>query len=307
MKRTCNQLTSWLDKAVKYNNASYTEQMRVWTLALSAYRADSEQYADIEEKLFGLRLSAYRDYAERVEEISGNLDETRRAYDNAVQKRTEEIANSYKLFDAIPEKQEVSGKQLLDNLQGQIRGIRGFYSNLDKLQARGVGDALVDEIRNMGVSASGELAALLSLSDRQFSRYAELYEEKQSLANSIAISELSELGDETSEKIRQQMNDLKALYDENAPVLGESFTDGLAQGIRNGFTGVMEAAIETARSAMEKTREILNGGPASFRIAELPARYDYAYEQWPGGLPAATSAAPGGQVIYPAPESMSFS
>ena len=259
-KDNYSALTKWLNKAAKYTDASYVTQMQTWRQALEAFARDSEQYADIEERLFDLRLSAYEEYADKVEELGGNIAEIQDSYDAEVQKRTEAILKSYKLFDAVPEKQEASGKQLLENLQGQIKSIRSFYDNLTKLQERGMSAAVVDEIRAMGVGASDELEALLSLSDKKLAQYAGLYEEKQSLANSIAVSELDKLKGETESKVQEQMDALRALYEESAPAIGESFAENLAQGIRNGLSGVAQAATEAAQAALAKTREILGIG-----------------------------------------------
>lgn len=101
--------------------------------------------------------------------------------------------------------------------------------------------------------------ALLSLSDKKLAQYAELYGEKQELANSIAVRELSDLRTETDNKIRENLDSIESLYDEYAPVIGMSLPEGLAEGIRNGMQSALDAADELA-NALQMKFDNMGGG-----------------------------------------------
>ena len=109
----------------------------------------------------------------------------------------------------------------------------------------------------MGPDAISELDALLSLSDEKLNEYASLYQEKQALANNVAMEELEGLRQETNAKISENLASLDALYQENAPIVGRSFTDGLAKGIMSGLSTVVNSAVNVAQSAVSAVRSEL--------------------------------------------------
>lgn len=197
------------------------------------------------------------EYYSKVEEVQSKITKLDQDYQNKLADRTQEIFSAYDLFDQVPERQKVSGDKLVNNLKGQIATIEEFYDGLQALSERGVGDALVDDIRNMGPDAIGELNALLSLTDEKLGEYAALYQEKQALASELATQELAGLRDETNEQISQSLLELQQIYDEYAPVVGEALPDGLAEGIRNGISSVISAATEMAQSAVSVVKNTL--------------------------------------------------
>lgn len=245
----------WADKQTKYQNYSLKEQIEVWEAIQSQFVAESKQYADAEEKLFDLRTKAREEYLGNVQSISDTIINLENEYADALGKRTQDILKTYGLFDAVPEQQKVRGQSLINNLKGQISAIEGFYSGLDELSERGVGAALVDEIRAMGPDAAGELSALLELSDEKLTEYAQLYQEKQELANQIAVGELAGLRDQTDAQILENLSALNDILDENAPLVGEDFMNGMAEGILRGESTVVDAAIEVARALIDAVKE----------------------------------------------------
>lgn len=267
LQENYNATADWITKTTKYMKLSAAEQITLWQDAAKEYAASSEYYGQIQETLFDLRVTAYQDFAAKVEDIAGNIADIQQkaAEDSeaALAKRADEIAHTYKLFEEVTAPEKINGRDLLNNLSSQIRSIRSFYADLDTLAARGMSADVVEEIRAMGVGAAGELKGLLSLTDRQLQQYADLYGEKQELANSIALRELDVLDESTQEKIQEQLDSLRELYEETAPLLGEAFADGIAEGIDAGLPAVMEAAIESARAAATEARRILQWDPAA--------------------------------------------
>jgi hypothetical protein len=256
-KSVYDKSVDWLDKQTKYQNFSLQQQLEVWEAIQGQFIKESQQYADAEEKIFDLRKQIQEEYYDKVQEITTNISDLEQNYQNELSKRTQEIFNSFGLFDQIPERQKVAGDELLENLSGQIAAMEDFYSGLDELMSRGVGSALVDEIRSMGPDAADELSALLSLSDEKLSEYASLYQEKQELANSIAVNELEELRKETDTQIQKNLQSLEELYNKNAPTVGKAFTDGLSSGIMSGLSSVVNSAVNVAQAAVKATRDAL--------------------------------------------------
>lgn len=249
----------WADRQTKQQELSLREQLALWEAIQRQFISESKQYADAEEKIFDLRQKIQDEYYAKVKEINENITSLEKTYQDTLANRTKEIFNSYKLFDQIPERQRVSGNALIKNLKGQIATIEEFYGGLNELAERGVGDDLVAEIRAMGPGAVNELSALLALSDEKLSEYAALYGEKQALANSIAVEELSRLREETDRQVMENLDALGTLYEENAPDVGRALTDGLAEGILGGMPSVVSAAESTAQAALDAVRAVFPG------------------------------------------------
>ena len=269
----------WLDRQSKYQNFSLQEQLEVWEAIKSQFIEGSEQYADAEEEIFDLRqkireeeIAAEESFRSKIEEISQNIVDIENSYQEALSSRAKEIFNSYSLFDSIPERQEVAGESLISNLQSQISTMEEFYSGLDELTQRGVGDSLVQEIREMGPGAVDQLSALLALSDGKLSEYADLYQEKQDLANSVAMEELKGLREETTSEIESQLEAITDLYNQQSPEVGLAFSNGLANGIRSGMSLVSSAAEAVARAAEDAVRSVTDTHSPS-RVFEKIGEY----------------------------------
>ena len=266
IRNTYNGLIQSVEYFTKRYGWSTRTQLSQYEEIRAQFERNSEEWLAADEKIFDTRqklmseqASAWKNYAGDLRKVTDSVTSLEESYQKDVEKRAGEIANSYKLFAEVPAAETISGKDLLNNLRAQIDSVRGFYDNLEKLSQRGVGAALVDEIRSMGVSASGELEALLKLSDKNLERYAEMYGEKQELANNIAVRELSGLREETDAKIRESLDSIEGLYDEYAPVIGRSLPEGLAEGIRNGMQEALDAADELANALQLKLTDMGGG------------------------------------------------
>ncbi len=215
-------------------------------------------------------LSQYNQVTEAIYKYDKALVEDERKlwaqqwedYEKELQKGTEKILSWYGLFDEAPERQKVSGEALLENLRGQVEDIAGFFDKLSVLAEReGVGRALVEEIQAMGPSAMAELDALLALSDEKLSEYAALFEEKQGVAEQYAAIDLSgmrqsltELGTELAEQLEMDMDELYRLCGQEAPEIGFSFAQMVAEGIESGLAEVHQAAWSIGSAAAEAVR-----------------------------------------------------
>ena len=220
--------------------------------------ANLDQYRKISETIYKADEKALQEREKLWQTAGDNIVKLEEEFQKELSDRAQEIVNSYKLFDEVPEYQKASGQELITNLENQINAIQSFYDNVAALEERGVSAALVDEIRDMGVKASGELAGLLDLTDEQLTRYSELYGEKQALANEIASKELGDLRLQTNEEIIGQLDDVAELYDTNAPALGLAFAENLAAGMFEGMPAVEAMAQTVANAAMTAFENTFN-------------------------------------------------
>ncbi|MEN6349340.1 MAG: phage tail tape measure protein [Syntrophomonas sp.] len=126
------------------------------------------------------------------------MQQVTQAYEQQLDSRIDALMNYAGLFDQVTSKQ-VSGNQLLANLQGQVKTFDNWQKNIAELSAKGIDEGLLEELRQMGPKAAPEIAALNTLTTDQLTQYVQLWKQKQEMARTQATNELT--------KQRQEMND----------------------------------------------------------------------------------------------------
>lgn len=205
-----------------------------------------------------------------VEKLQDDIVKLRDDYSKAVSDRANEIMSQYDLFAEVPERAEKSGEELMKNLNDQVNSIEHFYKSIDELSSRGVSAELVESIRSMGVKASGELDALLRMTDTQLEAYDAKFAEKRTLSTQIAEDQLEPLKQETDRKIaeiEQQITDMKdntakkiaemkvqyMLSIANAGLdMARAFTDNMSSGIEKGAKKVVTKTKEAITEAWQQ-------------------------------------------------------
>ena len=159
------------------------------------------------------RQKTREDYAQKQADVNAQLltdiDDLNQKYADAVKSRADAIYGSYGLFDEVEKKIAGSGEQLLRNLRDQTASFGEWQQALAFLKDRGVGSAMLEEIQKMGPESTGQIKALLSLTDEQLTEYAALFENKYAFANNKAVGELEGLKESTAQAI-QGLNDQAA-------------------------------------------------------------------------------------------------
>ncbi|WP_446934593.1 phage tail tape measure protein, partial [Listeria monocytogenes] len=134
--------------------------------------------------------SSTQKYYDNVTKINktakDSINEAKKTYNDALKSNQEAAYNQTGLFDAaVTEKS--SGSELTKNLKSQTAQQKDFISQLDKMKKRGVSKGLIDEIRNMGVSATGQAKAIAGMSDSQLKQYQAEWSKKHANANKLGL------------------------------------------------------------------------------------------------------------------------
>lgn len=206
-----------------------------------------------------------------------NVAGLRELYADEVASRTKSIYNSFGLFDEAKGEKSPSGSKLIHNLQSQVDMMTSFYENIAKLSERGIApQEMIDEIRDMGFDAADELEALLKMSDTQLTKYAELYGEKQRIANDEAVFELQDLKDESEAAIRQNIDNLIDVFTKDTPEVAETFVSALAKGIKDGAATIADAATNAAKEALVTAQKAIDEAKKTAEEADAVALADSA-------------------------------
>jgi hypothetical protein len=164
------------------------------------------------------RLDLEQEYADKVKSINDRLAQDIKSandqYENALKSREDSLYQSYGLFDAVKEREDVSGDTLMKNLEGQVKEFGEWQDILDSLSGRGLDSEFIEELQNMGPSAISQIKALNSMTDSELEKYASLWSIKHAQAREQAVGELEGLRIETQNNIAQLRADAAQELDE---------------------------------------------------------------------------------------------
>ena len=191
VRETYNYSMEWISERKYYNDLTMTQELDAYKRVQTRYmkgtderkKADREVYrleneinearknhidevARVEEEAAARKTQLAEDYYWTVKDINAKLEDDIRSleesYSNAISSRAKSIYGAFNLFDAIPEKDEVIGTDLLDNLQAQVNEVADWRKNIDDLTSRGISAGLMEEIQEMGPASLNQIKALNS-------------------------------------------------------------------------------------------------------------------------------------------------
>ncbi len=194
-------------------------------------------------------LTLESNYQTNVKKIWADLDQSikdlNNSYDEQLKSRTESIASSLNLWNAA-EKNKVSGAQLEKNLKSQVKVLKNYNDAIADLEGRGINENFIQQLKEMGVGATGEIEALSKMTDDELADYVKLWEEKNALAKSAAIEELEPLKEETEQQIRdlsdkalEEYHRLTENYKEQSVILVEELKTAMSESGLAGYEEIM--------------------------------------------------------------------
>lgn len=235
-------LLSTLEKRLSnykiYNSMTLNEEVNYWKNARKLFEKGTQDRIDADAKYYEAKKSlneklktAEKTYTESVaaayENMATSIDSAMKEYEDSINSRADTISSSINLFSAFEKETEVTGQSLMYNLQSQVGGLKNWLADLTSLESRGLDDGLLKELREMGVSAAGQIEALNSLSDDELEKYVELWKSKNDLARQAAEKELAPLQEEIAAKIaaltaetKESIKGYRKAYDDALAELG---------------------------------------------------------------------------------------
>ncbi|WP_342761982.1 hypothetical protein [Bacillus sp. BR3(2024)] len=142
-------------------------------------------------------------------EVRKQQDEISAEYIKAYQKRLDEIYNFVDIFKKV-ERKAFDKKELMENLQGQVKYMETWVNDLAKLANRAPKE-FVQGLREMGPEAAGEIHALNNMTDQELSEYVETWRKKVHLANVATKDELNDMRIAAEAQIKALQDSLKPL------------------------------------------------------------------------------------------------
>ncbi|HAC1773553.1 TPA_asm: phage tail tape measure protein [Listeria monocytogenes] len=208
---------SYINKLKQINkqyrlNAAQTRQIKL-NIA-GANKEINTQKTKLNKSIKSSTQKYYDNVAKINKTAKDSINEAKKTYNDALKSNQEAAYNQTGLFDAaVTEK--ASGSDLTKNLKSQTAQQKDFMAQLDKMKKRGVSKGLIDEIRNMGVSATGQAKAIAGMSDTQLKQYQAEWSKKHANANKLGL-DASSSDKATMDKAVKAANDKAKKYLANA-------------------------------------------------------------------------------------------
>lgn len=198
-----------------------------------------------EQKKLQERLTALQEFKQKYEsELS--------AIESKQASLSDKLSDYGELFTRT--KDEETGKEIfkLNNLDESIKKIEKYNAQIESLKEKGLDGGLLAEVANMNIDDALDFTAKLdSLSVGEFASYVEKFEEKRRLANEVAKQFYS---DEMEELAMNAVEQAKGYADDFNDV-GKALTDGVANGVENGESGLINSIRKTLQAAVRAAKE----------------------------------------------------
>lgn len=261
---------NWIEEQKSYNKLTLAEELAAYKRVQSRYAKGTELRKKLDLQVYQLekeisdaqkqyisdvqsvqseanqkRLDLEEEYADKVKSINAQLASDIQAendkYENALKSREDSLYKSYGLFDAVKERDEVSGDTLMKNLEGQVKEFGEWQDILESLAGRGLDSDLIEELQDMGPDAIAQIKALNNMSDSELEKYADLWKVKHAMAREQAVGELEGMREETQQNIAklreeadQELTEYRALWQEKMNQVTEDANAQLEQ-LRRSF------------------------------------------------------------------------
>lgn len=241
-------------------NADYADASKYVSEHSSALEDNSKAVEDNAKKVDTIynRTVMYKDGLHNVsQETVDAIVEMNKSYDEAVQKRTEELQNNLNLFDEFNGGAEISAEQLMQNLESNLDGMASWSDDIKTLADRGVNKGLIKTLREAGPQSASKIKALLSMSQPQLKKYSDMWEEYMGNCKTIAISEFDEIEkkyEKTKETLirRDQISQISDVWEQT----GAAMMLGMQQGILSAQQSVIDTATSGANAVLAAVKGV---------------------------------------------------
>lgn len=199
------------------------------------------------------QLSALQEYKQEYESALQEIEQSQ-------QSMADKLMSYGELFGTITDEETGASFIELGDLEEEINAIERYGDALEQLKSRGVPEGLLDEVVNLNIDdAITYTDQLLNMTDDQYEKYMQLWEQKQEAAEEVARKfyqdEMDAMTKEFVDKIPGELSGLK----DDMRTIGVNSIQGLINGIKSMSGMLSDAArqvISDALSAMRSEADI---------------------------------------------------
>ena len=213
------------------------------------------------------QLSALQEYKQEYESALQEIEQSQ-------QSMADKLMSYGELFGTITDEETGASFIELGDLEEEINAIERYGNALEELKSRGMPEGLLDEVVNLNVDdAIAYTDQLLNMTDDQYEKYMQLWEQKQEAAEEVARKfyqdEMDAMTEEFIDKIPGELSDVK----DEMRTIGVNSIQGMINGI-NSMSGSLSAAVRRvvaeAISAARSEAEIASPSKKTERLIGKP-------------------------------------
>ncbi|EAA0358315.1 TPA: phage tail tape measure protein [Listeria monocytogenes] len=175
---------------LKQINKQYTlneaQTRKIRTNIAAANKEISTQKTKLNQAVKSSTQKYYDNVKKANDEAKASISEAKKTYNDALKANQESAYSQISLFDRA-KTDKYAGSDLLANLRTQTQQQDEFIALINKLKKRKVNDGLVNELREQGLSATGQISAIANMSDKELQAYQAEWSKKHKNANAIGL------------------------------------------------------------------------------------------------------------------------
>ncbi|EJH0236443.1 phage tail tape measure protein [Listeria monocytogenes] len=175
---------------LKQINKQYTlneaQTRKIRTNIAAANKEISTQKTKLNQAVKSSTQKYYDNVKKANDEAKASISEAKKTYNDALKANQESAYSQISLFDRA-KTDKYAGSDLLANLKTQTQQQDEFIALINKLKKRKVNDGLVNELREQGLSATGQISAIANMSDKELQTYQAEWSKKHKNANAIGL------------------------------------------------------------------------------------------------------------------------
>lgn len=236
-------------------SASY--EANYWAKVAQACKEGSEARIAAEEKYYNV------------------LDKYKQEFDSYVSN----IMSKMQLFEAFKQGEAVSGQELITNLKTQINGLNAMDKTMSDLGGKIGGTRLFKYLDTLGADNLSQLQSINRMSEEELKQYAELYDEKYSLAEQKAKEKLGEVTEtvktETKKSRSVAKNQLQKMVSDmrqNMETIKQT-ADRKFAGVASTVSSHMQSAVNTVINAVNQMNTALSSlNTTDGKVAPTPKK-----------------------------------
>lgn len=228
--------------AEKYNEL--TAQVEADTAAEQANAEAVAAASKASIEVAGQELEAYSSLSAEQQQLAVDVTNSVLTMQDNVQSALESQMNMFEEFDGGV---YLTTKELLYNMETQIKGVEQWEQNLAILADRGINKDLLQNLAAMGPEAAGYVQTFVDMSDKEFARANELW------GQSVQIKGMT---DQWGQELTQSVGELSAGGVEAFSQLGEDLNMQMNESGTYGVQGLVDGMV-AAQTMAEKASEDL--------------------------------------------------
>ena len=178
-----------LNEYKTYNTMTLADEAGFWDSVRQLCTEGTEARITADQKYFEAKKAVNEGIINAESELQKSLDEIYKK----IEDRTNELLNTFNLFEKFKADEKISKNDMLLGIGTQLGALNKYAERMEVLKVR-IGDSapgLYEELESMGVSALEQITTLSNMSQFDFTRFIEMYNDRNAKARQIAENELS--------------------------------------------------------------------------------------------------------------------